>query len=214
MSNNSNKLPKFLLNKYNRWRSGGFKKNLNHLKKLAYLGQSPSTMIISCCDSRVNATSVFEAEEGDFFIHRNIANLVPPYSSTDQNYGTSSAIEYGVKELKVKHIIILGHTDCGGIKSGHMQHSKNLDKNYDFIDKWLNLLLPAFNNILKDAPEQKQIELLHEESIKISISNLISFPFVSKAIEDKNLSVHGLVYNIGSGELKFLNAANNKFELV
>ena len=80
-------------------------------------------MVISCCDSRIHATSIFGADEGEFFIHRNIANLVPVYSPDGENHGTSAAIEYAIKELKVQHLIILGHKDCGGIKNGHYIHS-------------------------------------------------------------------------------------------
>ena len=212
MSNKLSPLPKFLVDRYKNWKSSIYLENELELKKLASSGQSPSTMVISCCDSRVHVTSIFGADEGEFFIHRNIANLVPPYSPDDGNHGTSAAIEYAVKELKVKHLIILGHQDCGGIKNGYYMHSNKTDSNYEFINKWLNIILPAFNKIQRNVPEQIQIDQLEQESIKASINNLLSFPFVKKAIEEEKLYIHGLIHNIGSGDLKFLNPVTEDFE--
>ena len=117
MTNKISLPPKFLIDRYKNWKSNEYLKNEVQLRKLASSGQSPSTMVISCCDSRIHATSIFGADEGEFFIHRNIANLVPIYSPDGENHGTSAAIEYAIKELKVQHLIILGHKDCGGIKN-------------------------------------------------------------------------------------------------
>jgi carbonic anhydrase len=205
-------LPKFLIDRYKNWKSSEYLKNEVQLRKLSSSGQSPTTMVISCCDSRIHATSIFGADEGEFFIHRNIANLVPIYSPDGENHGTSAAIEYAVKELKVQHLIILGHKDCGGIKTGHHMHSNSTYPNYEFINKWLSILLPAYNKIQKDVSEQKQINLLEQESIKVSINNLFSFPFIKKAIDENNLSIHGLIHDIGSGNLKFLNSVTEDFD--
>ena len=204
--------PKFLIDRYKKWKSSEYLKNEEEFRKLASSGQNPSTMVISCCDSRIHATSIFGANEGEFFIHRNIANLVPPYSPDGENHGTSSAIEYAIKELKVKHLIILGHKDCGGIKYGHNMNSSSENTNYEFINKWLSILKPVYNKIQKNVSEQKQINLLEQESIKVSINNLFSFPFIKKAIDENNLSIHGLIHDIGSGNLKFLNPATENFE--
>ena len=149
MTNKLSPPAKFLIDRYKNWKSSEYLKKEVQLRKLASFGQSPSTMIIACCDSRIHATSIFGAEEGEFFIHRNIANLVPPYSPDGENHGTSAAIEYAIKELKVKHLIILGHKDCGGIKYGHIMNSSSENTNYEFINKWLSILLPAYNKIQK-----------------------------------------------------------------
>ena len=212
MTNKISPLPKFLIDRYKNWKSSEYLKNEVQLRKLSSSGQSPSTMVISCCDSRIHATSIFGADEGEFFIHRNIANLVPMYSPDGENHGTSAAIEYAIKELKVQHLIILGHKDCGGIKNGHNMHTKSANPNYEFINKWLSILLPAYNRIQKNVSEQEQINLLEQESIKVSINNLFSFPFIMRAIDNKSLSIHGLIHDIGSGDLKFLNPATEKFE--
>ena len=212
MTNKISLPPKFLIERYKKWKSKEYSKNEVQLRKLASSGQSPSTMIISCCDSRIHATSIFGADEGEFFIHRNIANLVPIYSPDGENHGTSAAIEYAIKELKVQHLIILGHKDCGGIKNGHHIHSNSANPKYEFINKWLSILLPAYNKIQKDISEQKQIIQLEQESIKVSINNLFSFPFIKNAIDENKLSIHGLIHDIGSGNLKFLNPVTENFE--
>ena len=205
-------LPKILIDRYKKWKLSKYLKNEVKFRNLASSGQSPSTMVISCCDSRIHATSIFGADEGEFFIHRNIANLVPPYSPHDENHGTSAAIEYAIKELKVQHLVILGHKDCGGIKYGYNMHSSSVNTNYEFINKWLSILLPVYIKIQKNISEQKQINQLEQESIKASINNLFSFPFIKKAIEENSLSIYGLIHDIGSGNLKFLNPVTEDFE--
>ena len=212
MNNKISPPPKFLMDRYKKWKSSEYLQNEVKFRNLASFGQSPSTMVISCCDSRVHATSIFGADEGEFFIHRNIANLVPLYSPDGENHGTSAAIEYAIKVLKVQHLIILGHKDCGGIKYGHKVHSDSANTNYEFINKWLSILLPAYNKIKKDISELKQINQLEKESIKASINNLFSFPFIKKAIEENSLSIYGLIHDIGSGNLKFLNPVTEDFE--
>jgi carbonic anhydrase len=212
MTNKISPLPKFLVDRYKNWKSNEYSKNKVQFRKLALSGQSPSTMVISCCDSRIHATSIFGAEEGEFFIHRNIANLVPIYSPDGENHGTSAAIEYAIKELKVQHLIILGHKDCGGIKNGYYIHSNSANPKYEFINKWLSIILPAYNKIQKDISEQKQVNQLEQESIKVSINNLYSFPFIQNAIDENNLSIHGLIHDIESGNLKFLNPVTENFE--
>jgi len=212
MNNKFSAPPKFLIDRYKNWKSNGYLKNKVQLRKLASTGQSPSTMVISCCDSRIHVTSIFGADEGEFFIHRNIANLVPQYSPDGENHGTSAAIEYAIKELKVHHLIVLGHRDCGGIKYGHRMHSSSVNSNYEFINKWLSIILPAYDKIQKDISDHEQIHQLEQESIKASINNLFSFPFIKKAIDDDILSIHGLIHNIGSGNLMFLNPVTENFE--
>ena len=121
-------LPTSLLNRYKGWKATQFEENKVWYKRLADEGQKPRAMIISCCDSRVHATSIFGADMGEFFIHRNIANLVPPFKVDMEYHGTSAAVEYAIKNLKIPHLIVLGHSNCGGIKGGYEQSQKN-DKN-------------------------------------------------------------------------------------
>lgn len=211
MINQNNPLPKFLVNRYRNWKANEYIKNINLFKQLSK-GQNPKAMIISCCDSRVHANSIFGAKEGDFFIHRNIANLIPPYTPDGDYHGTSAAIEYGIRELKVPHMIVLGHTGCGGVKSAHKLYTNKKTNDYVFINKWLGIMSPAYNKIPKNKFVKDQIKILEEESIKISINNLFDFPYIKDMLKNNQLSIHGLIHNIGSGELKYLNFLTNKFE--
>ena len=214
MFNKLSPIPNFLVNRYKKWKETTYSINAIWFEKIAKEGQSPIAMIISCCDSRVHVTSIFGAEEGDFFIHRNVANLIPPFSPDGDYHGTSAAIEYATKELKVPHLIVLGHTGCGGVKNGHDLHSNNPHNDYVFINKWLSILTPAFNNISKNVSQQNQIQLLEEESIKVSLKNLFDFPNIKESVDNKTLSIHGLIHDIGSGKLKYLNPISEKFEIV
>ena len=204
MKNNKIQLPKFLKNRYNVWKATSYLQNEKNIKKLAKLGQKPKAMIISCCDSRVNVSSIFGAKEGDFFIHRNIANIIPPYGSAKTDHSTFAAIEYAIKELKIPNFIILGHTNCGGIKAGHTQHMKGQNKKYKFINSWLSNLRTAYKNIPKKLSIENQINFLEEENIRVSIHNLLQFPIVKKMVKNKKLSIFGLIYDISSGDIKSL----------
>ncbi len=204
MKNNKIQLPKFLKNRYNVWKATSYLQNQKNIKKLAKFGQKPQAMIITCCDSRVNVASIFGAKEGDFFIHRNIANIIPSYGSTKTDHSTFAAIEYAIKELKVPNIIILGHTKCGGIKAGHFQHMKGQNKKYKFINSWLSNLRTAYKNIPKKLSIENQINFLEEENIRVSIHNLLQFPIVTKLVRNKKLSIFGLIYDISSGDVESL----------
>lgn len=212
MINKLSPLPQFLVNRYKNWKLTSYLKNSNHFKKMALEGQNPKTMIISCCDSRVHVTSIFAADEGEFFIHRNIANLVPPFFPDGEHHGTSAAIEYAIKELNVSHLIVLGHTGCGGIKNAYSHYINNTNPEYVFINKWLNILQPAINNISKNISQKNQIKLLEEDGIKNSLNNLLGFPYINKSVESKTLTIHGLIHDIGSGNLKYLNPLTGEFE--
>ena len=213
MINQNNPLPKFLVNRYRNWKANEYLKNINLFKQLSK-GQNPKAMIISCCDSRVHANSIFGAKEGDFFIHRNIANLIPPYTPNGDCHGTSAAIEYGIRELKIPYMIVLGHTGCGGVKNAHKFHTDKKINDYIFLNKWLSIMSPAFNKIPKNNSVKDQIQILEEESIKVSINNLFDFPYIKEKLKNNELSIHGLIHNIGSGELKHLNFLTNKFEII
>ncbi len=204
--------PKFLIDKYRDWKSSDYSKKIDKFNNLAKFGQKPKTMVIACCDSRVHPTSIFRAEEGDLFIYRNIANLVPALSTNIDDYGTLASIEYAIVELKIQHIIILGHTGCGGIKSAYHLFNDTKNSKYLFINKWLNIIFPAYRNIKKTNSYDDQIALLEEESIKNSLKNLFTFPNVATKVKNNKLQVHGLIHDIGSGVLKYLNPETEKFE--
>ena len=206
-------IPEKLINRYKDWKKTGFEEHRDWYETVAKEGQNPLAMVISCCDSRVHATSIFGADPGEFFIHRNIANLIPPYNPDGDHHGTSAAIEFAILSLAVSHIIILGHSGCGGIKNGY-HLCKGDKKNTDlvFVNKWLNILKPAYDTLLVNGDDSLMIKKLEKESIKTSIKNLLDFPFIQNALQSEKLEIHGLWHNIGSGELEMLDSETMNFK--
>jgi carbonic anhydrase len=206
-------IPEKLINRYKDWKKTGFEEHRDWYETVAKAGQNPLAMVISCCDSRVHATSIFGADPGEFFIHRNIANLIPPYNPDGDHHGTSAAIEFAILSLAVSHIIILGHSGCGGIKNGY-HLCKGDKKNTDlvFVNKWLNILKPAYDTLLVNGDDSLMIKKLEKESIKTSIKNLLDFPFIQNALQSEKLEIHGLWHNIRSGELEMLDSETMNFK--
>ena len=206
-------LPTYLVHRYHGWKATSYAENQSWYKRLSE-GQHPRAMVISCCDSRVHVTSIFGADQGEFFLHRNIANLVPPYQPDGGQHGTSAAIEYAVTALKVAHVIILGHSSCGGVKgciemcSGR---APELDEKSSFVGRWMDVLRPGFERVkdIKDA--DKQSHALEQEGVVVSLENLMTFPFVAKAVKEGQLSLHGLWHDIGEGGVEQYDPASGRF---
>jgi carbonic anhydrase len=216
MKENVRPLPSYLIQRYQGWKATTYAENRSWYRRLADEGQRPRAMIISCCDSRVHVTSLFGADSGEFFSHRNIANLVPPFNPDGDHHGTSAAIEYAVKALKVAHMIVLGHSQCGGVQGCHAMctgHAPELEEKTSFVGTWLNLLRPGFERV-KDVPQDTQIEALEKESVVISLENLMTFPFVQAALEAGDMTLHGLWHDIGAGNLSQYNPQTGAFEQI
>ena len=210
---NAKPLPHYLVSRYNGWRATTFAENRAWYNRLAEDGQRPRAMIISCCDSRVHVTSIFGADTGEFFIHRNIANLVPPYTPDGQQHGTSAAVEYAVKALKVAHLIVMGHTKCGGVAGCHAMcsgHAPDLEEESSFVGRWMYILRPGYDRVT-GLPEAEQIPALEREAVTISLENLMGFPFVREAVESGQMSLHGLIHDIGDGTLFQYDGPEGKF---
>ena len=196
-------LPHYLVGRFHGWRATSYSENSAWYRRLATDGQRPRAMVISCCDSRVHVTSIFGADSGEFFIHRNIANLVPPYAPDGLQHGTSAAVEYAVTALKVAHLIIVGHTSCGGVAGCHAMCSgraPELEEKTSFVGRWMDVLRPGYDRV-KDLPEDQQVAALEREAVLVSIENLMTFPFVKQAVESGQMSIHGLVHDISEGTL-------------
>ena len=196
-------LPTYLAQRFHGWKATSYAENAAWYRRLSSEGQHPRAMVISCCDSRVHVTSIFGADTGEFFIHRNIANLVPPYLPDGQQHGTSAAVEYAVTALKVAHVIVMGHSGCGGVKgcldmcSGNAPH---LEEKSSFVGRWMDILRPGYDRV-KDLPSEQQIGALEREAVLVSVRNLMTFPFVQAAVESGELSLHGLLHDISEGTL-------------
>ncbi|AZB53807.1 carbonic anhydrase [Cereibacter sphaeroides] len=201
---NARPLPNYLVQRFHGWRATTFADNKSWYRRLSESGQHPRAMVISCCDSRVHVTSIFGADEGEFFIHRNIANLVPPYSPDGKQHGTSAAVEYAVTALGVAHIVVLGHSNCGGVKGCHDMCSgkaPQLEETSSFVGRWMDILRPGYERV-KDLPEEERVTALEKEAVLVSIGNLMTFPFVREAVEREVLTLHALWTHIGEGSLE------------
>ena len=162
-------------------------------------------MVISCCDSRVHVTSIFGADQGEFFIHRNIANLVPPCNPDGEYHGTSAAVEFAVTSLKVAHLIVLGHSNCGGVNGCHDMcsgHAPELEERSSFVGRWMDILRPGYDRVKDIADEAERRHALERQAVVISLENLMTFPFVRDAVEAENMTLHGLWTDIGEGGLQ------------
>ncbi|WP_377510545.1 carbonic anhydrase [Octadecabacter sp. R77987] len=206
-------LPDYLVKRYHGWKATSFTDNRSWYRHLAEMGQHPRAMVVSCCDSRVHVTSIFGADQGEFFIHRNIANLIPQYTPDGDHHGTSAAIEYAVSTLKVAHLIVLGHSNCGGVQGCYDMcsgHAPELEKSTSFVGRWMDILRPGFDRLNKgdDAARLRQLE---KESVLVSLENLMTFPFVQAAIDDGMLSLHGMWTDIGEGGLETYDPLSDGF---
>lgn len=209
-------LPKTLVQRYKGWVATTYSDNKARYHKLATEGQSPRAMLISCCDSRVHGTSLFGADTGEFFIHRNIANMVPPYAPDGQQHGTSAAVEFAVNALKVTEIIVLGHSQCGGVKGCYDMCSgtaPELEKKSSFVGRWMDILRPGFDR-LPDGDDETRVAALEHEGIRVSLENLLGFPFVQAAAEKGHLTLHGLWVDIAAGDLFELDPATDQFRKI
>lgn len=196
-------LPSYLVQRFHGWKATTFAENHSWYRRLAEDGQRPRAMVISCCDSRVHVTSIFGADTGEFFIHRNIANLVPPYAPDGEQHGTSAAVEYAVQTLRVAHLIVVGHTNCGGVAGCHAMcsgHAPELEEKSSFVGRWMDILRPGYDRI-RELPEDEQIRALEFEAVRTTLENLMTFPFVAEKVQSGDLSLHGLVQDISDGHL-------------
>lgn len=207
-------LPGYLVQRYHGWKATVYKENQGWYKRLADEGQRPRAMVISCCDSRVHVTSIFGADQGEFFIHRNIANLVPRHEPDGDHHGTSAAVEYAVTFLKIVHLIVLGHSQCGGVQ-GCIDMCKGqapkLEERESFVGRWMDILRPKYELVAQIGDEMQQARELERLTVLASLENLMTFPFVASAVEAGTLSLHGLWTDIGEGGLECFDAGAKRF---
>jgi carbonic anhydrase len=194
--------PAFLLDGYKSFMASRYAPEQERYRHLADRGQSPTTMIIACCDSRSAPETIFDAGPGEMFVLRNVANLVPTFQPDGGQHGTSAAIEFAVNALEISNIVVMGHGRCGGIRAALFPDATPLAQG-DFIGKWMGMLAPVSEavsryTLLTDKERQTMLERF---SIRNSIANLRTFPYV-KALEDEGkLGVHGAWFDISTGEL-------------
>jgi carbonic anhydrase len=192
---------KRLIEGYARFRALGWPGHAELYRELDK-GQSPRTCVISCCDSRVDPAAIFDAEPGELFIIRNVANLVPPFRAGEGLQGTSTAIEFAVRTLKVETVLVLGHARCGGVAAAL---GGAAGEDAVFLNKWIQLLDAAKERAGNDQ------DAVEHESIKISLDRLMEFPFVGERVRSGALKIEGARFSIFDGQLEILDAKTGKF---
>ena len=199
-------LPQYLVKRYRGWKATRFAENKSWYLHLAEDGQHPRAMVISCCDSRVTPVDLFGADPGEFFIHRNIANLVPPAAKGEacQHHCTLAAVDYAITVLHVAHLVVMGHSHCGGVK-GCLDmcagHAPLLEADDSAVGRWLDVLRPAYERTASLEGLDERQAAMEREGVLISLENLMTYPVVRTAVEAERLTLHGIWKDIATGSL-------------
>jgi carbonic anhydrase len=194
-----------LMEGYDRFLRGYWDQHKERYATLARDGQSPSSLVIACSDSRVSPEMIFDAAPGDMFVIRNVSNLVPPYAPDTGNHGTSAALEFGITVLNVARVVVIGHSQCGGIRA--LVRGPRADDG-DFISSWMAIAKTARARVC-DSPEapadfETLCDQCERESIRVSLDNLLTFPWIKSRVEAGTLKLAGLHFNVQSGALEII----------
>jgi len=206
--------PKTLLDGYRSFRTQRLPTEQSRYRELSERGQSPEVMVIGCCDSRVSPEVIFDAKPGELFVVRNIANLVPVYAPDGGAHGVSAALEFAVQVLGVKHIVVLGHAQCGGIRA-FIDKIAPLSPG-DFIGRWMSMFIKP-----GEIVEQREHETMQDFATRIekaavlrSLENLMTFPNVQMLVERGKLKLHGAYFGVAEGSLFVLDKTTKEFRSV
>jgi len=204
--------PKTLLEGYRTFRTQRLPTEQSRYRELSERGQSPEVMVIGCCDSRVSPEVIFDAKPGELFVVRNIANLVPIYQPDGGAHGVSAALEYAVQVLRVKHVVVLGHAQCGGIRA-FIDKIEPLSPG-DFIGKWMAMFVKPGEVVEQRAHESMQdfVTRIEKAAVFRSLENLQTFPFVRSRVEQGDLQLHGAYFGVAEGSLFVLDKQSKEFK--
>jgi len=203
--------PARLIEGYRAFLEGRLATEQARYRELAEHGQSPEIMVIGCCDSRVSPEVIFDARPGELFVVRNVANLVPPYAPDGTHHGVSAALEFGVGILRVKHIVVLGHARCGGVRA-FAEDAAPVSPG-DFIGKWMSLIGPAAERVgpRGSLPLDDYLTRLEQASVVNSLENLHTFPRLKKLIDRGAVTLHGAYFGVATGRLSVRDAESGEF---
>jgi len=190
-----------LLDGYRRFRENDWPERRALFELLSEAGQRPRTLVIACSDSRVDPQMIFDAGPGELFVVRNVANLVPPYQPDAAYHGTSAALEFAVKALEVEDVVVMGHAQCGGLQA---LLNGVPDSVPDFVGTWIHIADRARERALKCESVEERQDVCEHEAIKVSIDNLMTFPWVRERVEAGRLRLQGCRFGIASGVLERL----------
>ncbi len=175
-------------------------------------GQSPETLVIACSDSRSDPAILTDSSPGDMFVIRNVAAIVPPYKIDSNHHGTSAAIEFAVRTLKVKHIVVMGHSLCGGVHA--LAHRDEAGATYEFLQQWIDIGRPALETVereLADAAPEIRRRALEEAVVLVSLNNLLTFPWIKSAVDAGALTLHGWYFDLTTGGMFTYDAKTQRF---
>jgi carbonic anhydrase len=203
--------PQHLLDGYRTFTSQRLPTEQSRYRELSERGQSPAVMVIGCCDSRVSPEVIFDAGPGELFVVRNVANLVPVYQPDGGAHGVSAALEYAINVLRIRHVVVLGHAQCGGIKA-FIDKIDPLSPG-DFIGRWMAMFIKP-----GEVVEQRERETMQDFTVRIekaaifrSLENLMTFPFVRTRVEGGEMNLHGAYFGVAEGSLFVLDPAAKEF---
>lgn len=203
-----------LIHGFGRFRTRYFEKERDTYYQLVNNGQAPKILIVACCDSRVDPAIITDCDPGDLFVVRNVANLVPPYEETGHYHGTSAALEFGVCALNVRHVIVLGHARCGGIRALMKGIPQEEDRD-GFVGNWMAIAADARQRALAEfsgASPEAQACACEQAAIQVSLDNLMTFPSIRERVQQGRLLLHGWYFDLEEGRLLGLNPKTNRFE--
>jgi len=192
------KFPHRLVEGYRAFLEGRMPIERDRFRDLASRGQSPAVLVIGCCDSRVSPEVIFDAHPGELFVVRNVANLVPPFTSDGMCHGVFAALEFAVQVLHVAHIVVLGHAHCGGIRA-FAEHGPPLAPG-DSIHRWMSMISPAAAAAGRPGQED-YLTRLERASIASSLGNLMTFPYIAEAVRAGSLALHGAWFDVATGQV-------------
>lgn len=205
-----------LVDGYRRFVAGRYEQEAALYSELAEQGQAPKVMVIACCDSRADPAAIFDARPGQLFVVRNVANLVPPFEPHGDYHGTSAALEFAVNGLGVETILVMGHGRCGGVRA-YLDGLYEGETPRGFIQRWMSLLKTAQTEALREAggqPIEALAKALEFASVRHSIDNLETFPFIKERLGDGRLRLRGGYFDIADGRLLALDPESRAFNAV
>jgi carbonic anhydrase len=203
--------PEHLIEGYRTFTSQRLPTEQTRYRELSERGQSPAVMVIGCCDSRVSPEVIFDAGPGELFVVRNVANLVPVFQPDGGAHGVSAALEYAVQVLRVKHVVVLGHAQCGGIRA-FIDDIDPLSPG-DFIGKWMQMFIKPGEQVSQREHESRQdfTTRIEKAAVFRSLENLMTFPFVRTKVERGEMSLHGAYFGVAEGSLFVLDPVAKEF---
>lgn len=189
-----------LIEGYRRFRATRWPEERERFERLSREGQSPRAMVIACSDSRVDPQMIFGAAPGELFVVRNVANLVPPFEPDPASHGTSAALEFAVRALQVRDIIVMGHAQCGGVQALLEGAPTEVG---DFVPTWMRVAEPA-RRVAMRHPAAERRNVCEHETVRVSLANLLTFPWIREAVEAGRLRLHGTFFGVARGVLERL----------